>query len=186
MPYLQANGISIYYELSGDGPQLLFISGTGGDLRVRPNVFDSPLGAEFQVLAYDQRGLGRTDKPADDYSMADYADDAAALLEAIGWEAVPVVGVSFGGMVAQELALRYPQKVSALVLACTSSGGQGGASFPLQDLEALPADQRLVRQLEIADLRRDATWRADNPQRWQKLLEMAGAGRRQDGHPVSL
>lgn len=112
--------------------------------------------------------------------MADYADDAAALLDALGWGPVPVMGVSFGGMVAQELALRHPQQVSALVLACTSSGGAGGASFPLQDLEELPDDERAARHLELADLRRDEGWREANPQRWQTLLAMAAAGRRDD------
>lgn len=175
MPHLHANGINIYYELSGSGPRLLFISGTGGDLRVRPNVFDGPLAAEFELLSYDQRGLGQTDKPDVDCSMADYADDAAALLDQLGWESVPVMGVSFGGMVAQELALRHPQRVTALVHASTSAGGRGGASFALQDLELLPPPERAARQLELADERRDARWRSENPQRWQQLLEMAAA-----------
>ena len=80
----------------------------------------------FDVLAYDQRGLGRTSKPDKPYLMADFADDAAALLDAVGWEHVRVVGVSFGGMAALELALRYPGRVTRLALCCTSPGGQGG------------------------------------------------------------
>jgi 3-oxoadipate enol-lactonase len=180
MPHLKANGISLYFETHGSGERLLFISGTGGDLRAKPNVFDSPLGARFEILSYDQRGLGQSDKPDVDYTMADYADDAAALLDALGWGPVPVMGVSFGGMVAQELALRHSHQVSALVLACTSSGGAGGASFPLQDLEQLPDDMRAARHLELADLRRDAAWREANPERWQTLLSMAAAGRRND------
>ena len=107
-------------------------------------------------------------------------EETAALLTELGWSAVPVMGVSFGGMVAQELALRYPQLVSRLVLACTSSGGAGGASYPLHELETLPADERLVRHLELSDLRRTAQWRADNPERWQTLLNMAAAGARAD------
>ena len=72
MPVSDANGLSIYYEIAGSGDPLLFISGTGGDLRVRPNVFDSPLASAYKVLSFDQRGLGQTDKPAAQYSMADY------------------------------------------------------------------------------------------------------------------
>lgn len=180
MPTTEANGLQIYFESGGAGPRLLFISGTGGDLRNKPNVFDGPLRKSFEVLTFDQRGLGQSAKPDNDYCMADYAHDAAGLLDALGWGAVPVMGVSFGGMVAQELALQHPQKVSRLVLACTSSGGSGGASFPLQDLEGLTDEERAERHLALSDLRRDQAWRSEHPERWSKLMAMALAGRRAD------
>jgi 3-oxoadipate enol-lactonase len=180
MPRIRARGLGIHYEIAGRGPRLLFINGTGSDLRNRPNVLDSPLVDAFEVLAYDQRGLGQTDVPPGPYSMADYGDDAAALLDALGWGAVPVVGVSFGGMVAQELVLRHPGHVSALVLCCTSAGGAGGASYPLHELAALPEGERLARQIELSDLRRDAAWRAARPERFAELLELARAGVRAD------
>ncbi len=165
MPFIQTNDIEIYYETGGQGPRILFISGTGGDLRIRPNVFDSPLAASREILTFDQRGLGQTRAPAAPYSMADFADDAAALLRTLQWRRVAVMGVSFGGMVAQELALRHPDLVAKLVLACTSSGGAGGASYPLQELDALPTDERITRQLTLADLRRDEAWRSANQKR---------------------
>lgn len=186
MSLLAANGINLYYETSrpatGTAQRLLFIGGTGGDLRTRPNVFDGPLASEFELLSYDQRGLGRSDKPECDYSMADYADDAAGLLEALGWGRVAVMGVSFGGMVAQELALRHPHLLDRLVLACTSSGGEGGASFPLHELERLPEEQRLERQIELADLRCDRGWREAEPMRWQALMDRGRSARRADRH----
>ncbi len=180
MPIAELGNISLYYEVRGRGPKLLFISGTGGDLRNRPNLFDGPLPGHYQVLGFDQRGLGQSDKPEREYAMADYADDVAALLEHLQWPAVPVVGVSFGGMVAQELALRYPQRVSRMVLCCTSSGGEGGASFPLHELAELAAEDRAARHLAQSDLRRDAAWREANDERWQKLLQMTLDAQRPD------
>jgi 3-oxoadipate enol-lactonase len=180
MPRVRANGIELYYEIAGRGPRLLFISGTGGDLRTRPNVFDGPLAEAFAILGYDQRGLGQSEVPPGPYSMADYGDDAAALLDALGWGAVPVIGVSFGGMVAQELTLRHPRSVSSLVLCCTSPGGAGGASFPLQELAKLADDDRIVRQLELSDTRRDAAWQAANPERFAELVRIARAAVRED------
>ncbi len=180
MPSAELGGIDLYYGVRGRGQKLLFISGTGADLRVRPNVFDGPLVGPYQVLAYDQRGLGQSSKPAQDYTMADYADDAAALLDHLQWPAVPVVGVSFGGMVAQELALRYPAKVSRMALCCTSSGGPGGASYPLHELAELPPRQRAARHVAQSDLRRDAQWQAANAERWNKFLNMYLEAQRAD------
>ena len=185
MPFLELDGLRLHYLRAGTGPRLLFISGTGGDLRMRPGVFESPLAGEFDVLAYDQRGLGQTDKPAGPYSMRDYADDAARLLDALGWDQTHVMGVSFGGMVAQEFALRHPQRVARLVLACTSAGGAGGASYPLHEIAHLPSDERFVRQLAISDLRQTPQWQRDNPETVQKMLAWSTAAAQIDsGDPA--
>ncbi|MDA0365579.1 MAG: alpha/beta fold hydrolase, partial [Chloroflexi bacterium] len=126
MQFAAVNALELWYERRGDGPRLLVIPGSGGDLRNGSS--GAPLEARFDVLTYDHRGLGRTSKPAGPYTMAEYADDTAALLDAVGWERCHVLGISFGGMVAQELAIRHPDRIDRLVLACSSAGGAGGAS----------------------------------------------------------
>ena len=171
MPFTAVRDIQMYYELRGTGPRLLYISGTGGDLRRSQNAFDSPLTEHFEVLAYDQRGLGQTDKPDEAYTMADYAADADGLLNALGWDECLVMGISFGGMVAQEFALRYPNRVRRLVLGCTSSGGEGGASYPLHELAHLSPQDWAQRVVELSDMRRDAAWQAANGQEFQTLID---------------
>lgn len=171
MPFISLHGLDFYYEIAGLGSRVLFLNITGGDLRLRPNVFDSPLAARHTVLAHDQRGLGQSAKPDQPYSMADYADDAAALLRALDWAPTAVVGVSFGGMVAQELALRHPGLVSRLVLACTSSGGAGGSSYPLHELASLPLEEKARRLVALSDIRRDSAWRAAHSEQFAAQVE---------------
>ncbi|MBX3014109.1 MAG: alpha/beta hydrolase [Caldilineaceae bacterium] len=173
MPFVAVNELQLYYECQGSGPKLLYINGTGGDLRRKPNVFDSPLASHFTILSYDQRGLGQSDKPGQPYTMADYAADANGLLDALGWTTCAVMGVSFGGMVAQEFALRYPHRVNRLVLACTSSGGAGGASYPLHELLDLSLREKTLHMLALSDTRQDAAWQAAHPQQVQELVTLA-------------
>lgn len=170
MPRIRVRDINIYYEIRGEGDSLFYIGGTGGDLRNSPSIFDRPVAKHFRILAYDQRGLGQTDKPDKPYTMSDYAEDANGLLDALDWDRTHILGVSFGGMVAQELAIRHPHRVKRLVLACTSSGGAGGSSYPLHELWNLPARERIARQLELSDTRRDTQWQAMNPRRWEAMI----------------
>ncbi len=164
--------LDMYYERAGSGPPLLFISGSGGDLRNKPNQMDGPLPKNFDVLSYDQRGLGQTSKPDKPYTMADYADDAARLMDHVGWKAARVIGVSFGGMVAQEFVLRHPHKVERLVLACTSPGGAGGASYPFHTIEQMGAEERARHMIPISDTRRDAAWQTANREQYEQFVAL--------------
>ena len=175
MPVTTVNGLNLYFERAGSGPPLLFISGTGGDLRNKPNVFDGPLAKAFELLSYDQRGLGQSEKPDLPYAMADYADDAAALMASQGWDEALVIGASFGGMVAQELAIRHPARVTRLVLACTSPGGAGGASFPFHEIEHLKGEARARHMIPISDTRRDDAWAAAHPDQHAMFVAMGAA-----------
>src|SRR4030043_276718 len=100
MPFINVRDLKMYYEIRGKGPRLLVMSGTGGDLRRLPNIFEMPIAKHFEILAYDQRGLGQTSRPDIPYTLGDYDDDANALLDTVGWDRSLVMGISFGGMVA--------------------------------------------------------------------------------------
>jgi len=176
MPFITVRDLRMYYEVRGKGPRLLLISGTGGDLRRSPSIFEMPIARHFEILAYDQRGLGQTSRPDIPYTMVDYADDANALLDSVGWDRCLVMGISFGGMVAQEFALRYPHRVERLVLACTSSGGAGGASYALHELSHLTVEEYVRKILYLSDTRRDAAWQVANPAQFQLLLDQTLAG----------
>jgi 3-oxoadipate enol-lactonase len=170
MPRIHVNGIDIYHEIKGQGPKLLFIGGTGGDLRHRPGILESPLAQSFMVLTYDQRGQGRTDKPDEPYSMAGYADDTAGLARSLDWGPCPVVGFSFGAMVGLHLALRHPELCTRLALMCGPAGGQGGAAYPLHEIWDLPVAEKAIRLLTLSDSRRDQAWQEAHPKEWQTLM----------------
>jgi 3-oxoadipate enol-lactonase len=147
--------VELAYELLGDGPPLLLIQGLGYGGRGWGPVLE-PLAEDFTVVAFDNRGFGASDVPAGPYSIRELAEDARAVLDAAGLERAHVVGASLGGMVAQELALAYPERVDRLVLACTTPGGD--ASFPMPartvslmlEAPAMPPDVALRKFAENA------------------------------------
>ena len=159
MPSASLNGIDVHYERGGEGPRLLFCNGSGATLESSAPVI-ARFREHFDVVAHDQRGLGRTTIPDGPYSMADYAADAAALLDHVGWDRCAVVGVSFGGMVAQELAVTWPERVDRLALVCTSPGGPGRASYPLHELAGRPAAEVEAIGRTLLDTRFTDEWLA--------------------------
>ena len=168
---LQSNGLNFCVEVHGSGPEMLFIGGTGWDLRQQPNPLQSILVEEFSVALFDQRGMGRSDKPRGPYSMADYARDAIGVLDALGWDRAHIVGYSFGGMVAQEVAIGWPARIERLVLAATSPGGTGGASYPVERLLSLPPYERARRGLEVADTRFTPQFQEEHPDEARQRIE---------------
>lgn len=155
VPTVNINGIDLYHEQSGSGPRLLFLNGSGSTLETSELLIDV-FRSRFDVVAHDQRGLGRTEIPPGPYSMADYAADALALLDVVGWTSCRVVGVSFGGMVAQELAVTASDRVERLALVCTSPGGSERSSYPLHELSDLPEHERAAIAVKLLDTRFDA------------------------------
>jgi pimeloyl-ACP methyl ester carboxylesterase len=154
------NGIDIYLERSGTGPPLLFLNGSGSTLdRMRPLL--GAAAARFDLVAHDQRGLGRTAIPPGPYTMADYAADAAAVLDHAAFGRARVMGISFGGMVAQELAVTWPDRVERLALLCTSPGGFA-PSYPLHELDDLSPEDRAAVYMRLLDTRFTPQWLAEH------------------------
>ena len=118
----QANGTALYWESAGEGEPVLLVMGLGmaatGWWRTIP-----ALAARFRVLAFDNRGCGRSATPRGPYTVRQLAADAAAVLDAAGEESAHVYGLSLGGMIAQEFALAAPGRVRSLVLGATTAGG---------------------------------------------------------------
>jgi pimeloyl-ACP methyl ester carboxylesterase len=125
MPLVRAGEIELSYERSGSGPPLLLIMGMSGTALHWGGPFLDELREEFDVIAYDHRGVGASTRLDEDITIVQMAEDAAALLAALDIDAAHVLGISMGGMVAQELALRDPGRILTLTLGCTYCGGPG-------------------------------------------------------------
>jgi pimeloyl-ACP methyl ester carboxylesterase len=181
VPSVHVNGTELYYERSGEGPPVLFLNGSGSTLaNVAPII--SVLSRSLDVVAHDQRGLGRSAIPPGPYTMAQYAADALGLLDVVGWPTCRVVGVSFGGMVAQELTVTAPERVERLALLCTSPGGEGGSSYPLHELVGLAPARRAEISVQLLDSRFTPEWLASHPGDRGLVAAMAqrGAGEKSD------
>lgn len=194
MSQVLVNGIKLYYEVHGTGEPLLLIEGLGyaswswfRQIEVLSNAYG--------VVSFDNRGVGQSDKPDIPYSIELMADDVARLLESLSIEKAHILGVSMGGYIAQQLAIKYPQKVKSLVLGCTSFGGPH--SIPLTEealqsmlkVEGLSAEE-VIRQgfkaaispkfisayPEVVD--QLVAWRLDNPTpryAWERQFAAARA-----------
>ncbi len=122
MPKTKVNDIEIYYETTGSGEPLVLISGLGYPLWQWHKMVPY-LSEHFQVITFDNRGAGLSDKPAGPYTAQLLAADTAGLLDALGIEKAVIVGHSMGGYIAQAIALDFPEKVSKLILCSTNFGG---------------------------------------------------------------
>jgi 3-oxoadipate enol-lactonase len=122
MPFVENQGAKLYWDEQGSGEPLLLIMGLSYPSYMwhrSRTVFAN----SYRTIALDNRGVGQSDVPPGIYSIALMASDAAAVMDAAGVESAHVFGVSMGGMIAQEFALQYPNRVRSLILGCTAAGG---------------------------------------------------------------
>ncbi len=118
MPRIVAGDIRMHYEAQGSGPPLVLLMGLGCPGALWFQQVEG-LSSRFRVITPDNRGIGRSDKPAMDYSIEMFADDTDNLLRALGIGKAHILGMSMGGAIAQQFALRHPEMVDKLVLSCT-------------------------------------------------------------------
>lgn len=175
---VKVNGVALHYEITGQGEPLILIEGLGTATWLWWKQVPE-LSRHFRVIAYDLRGSGWSDKPDEPYSIPMFADDLAGLMDALRIKTAHVLGISLGGFVAQEFALRYPERVKRLILCSTSTGGPNAIPPSADILVALMTPvagqndlrARIVLSLSPAyaaahpeDVDKMIAWRLDNPQ----------------------
>ncbi|MBS1678174.1 MAG: alpha/beta fold hydrolase [Actinobacteria bacterium] len=149
-------GGRIYWERTGAGEPLLLIQGMSGTRLSWGEPFLSRLRADFDCVVFDNRGIGDSDEVGEPFTIADLAADTLAVMDAAGFETAHVLGISMGGMTAQELALVHPDRLRSLTLGCTYPGGPGSSLIAGEDagplLEAMGSgnlDRMLMAMYEV-------------------------------------
>jgi pimeloyl-ACP methyl ester carboxylesterase len=139
MPKVAVGGTELHYERAGSGEPLLLIQGMSGTHVSWGEEFRSALEEGFDVIAFDNRGIGLSERFEEAFTIAEMAADTAELMERLELDGAHVVGISMGGMIAQELALAHPGKLRSLTLGCTYCGGEGSRLMPRENAEKLAA-----------------------------------------------
>ncbi|HEY6729758.1 MAG TPA: alpha/beta hydrolase [Solirubrobacterales bacterium] len=137
MAKVTVRGTELHFERAGSGEPLLLIQGMSGTHVSWGEPFKGALEESFDVVGFDNRGIGLSARIEDPFTIAEMAEDTAALLEELGIESAHVLGISMGGMIAQELALGHPDKLRSLTLGCTYCGGSGSELMPQENAEKL-------------------------------------------------
>lgn len=163
MPYATTpDGTRIAYQVRGEGQPLVLLAGQSND-----HHWWDPVRAGFehdrQTITLDYRGTGDSAKPDEVYSTTGFADDVVAVLDHLGIESAEVYGTSMGGRVAQWLAIRYPDRVNALVLGCTSPGASHGFERGPEIRRALSQADEAARTRTLLELMYTPEWLALNP-----------------------
>lgn len=153
MPKVKVDSVNLYYEIHGDGFPLLMIQGLSENVYWWDPPLIEKLSKHFKTVIFDNRGVGRSDKLDGDVTIEIMAADALGLLDALDIDQAHIFGHSMGGMIAQDIALKFPERVEKLVLCSTSCGGSK-AELPSIDTQRLLG--RLSRKEHTRDLVEEA------------------------------
>ncbi|WP_322818801.1 alpha/beta fold hydrolase [Tepidiforma sp.] len=175
MPFAVCNGVRLYFEVHGEGEPLLLVAGQGSDHHGWDPVLED-FARRFQVIVYDHRGTGWSDKPSEPrYTTRLLAADAIGILDHLGIERAHVYGISMGGRICQWLAIDGAERVGAVVLGCTTPGDAHGVRRPPEVDEAMrnpPADPEAAARF-LAEEMVSPGWLAAHPEYLEFLRERA-------------
>src|SRR5690349_18018998 len=172
MPKTKTNGIELYYQIHGEGKPLVLISGLGYSLWQWHKMVPF-LAEHFQVVIFDNRGAGQSEKPDGPYTAQMLAADTVGLLEALNIEKATIMGHSMGGFIAQAIALDFPQKVEKLILGSTNFGGPHHIPVTEEALKVLTdvSSDPLTRFKNGLVVSTAPGWAEKNPEMIQKWVE---------------
>jgi pimeloyl-ACP methyl ester carboxylesterase len=175
MTLVKVGEIELDCERSGSGPPLLMIMGLSGTALHWGEPFLEALRPEFEVIVYDHRGVGASSRLSGHLTITQLAGDAAGLLDVLELDSAHVLGISMGGMVAQELALGYPERLRSLTLGCTSCGGDLGLhpapEVPQKLAEGMMSGNRERAVRAAWEVNVSPSYAAD-PDAWTRFLEI--------------
>ncbi|MGH7924872.1 MAG: alpha/beta fold hydrolase [Candidatus Binatus sp.] len=149
MPKIQVGDVNLNYDVAGKGEPLLLIMGLGASSAQWDPELITELARTFRVITFDNRGTGQSDKPDAPYSIEMFADDAAGTLTRLDVPRAHIFGVSMGGMIAQEFALRHAGRTATLTLGCTTAGGTHSMPPPPESLKILTAPREGVSPEDV-------------------------------------
>lgn len=177
MPYVVSRDAKIYYEVMGEGPPLILVEGLGYSMWMWIMQRDD-LSKDLKLIMFDNRGVGKSDKPSYPYTMDLFAEDLKAVLDACGIEKAHILGVSMGGMIAQQFSLKYPSRVRSLILVATHHGGKDIVPPPPDTLQAMfgPSPPEIKNEKELYKYKMkyafSREWYNNNPEILNNLIEL--------------